>query len=144
VIINDKYRVWEKYPDLVDAPSDIREKLQRRKRHKNVRYLMFRLRNAMEKNGGVIPSSFDDGYPIPPGFVDHFLTMEIGIIELPTGQRARIVEGRLRTPSEIGGFATFAERWDVDEKLRVYSRHRSVWQEWNATLRRVVPILGEE
>lgn len=141
--VAEKHRVWESYPDLPDALPDMREQLQKRKRHKNVRYLLFRLRHAVEKSGGAIPSKLD-GVDLPPGFVEHFLTSEIGIVELPTGQRARIVEGRLRTPSEIGGFATFAERWDVDSKLRLYSRHRSVWQEWNATLRRVVPILGEE
>jgi len=37
----------------------------------------------------------------------------------------------------------FAIKWDVDADLKVYLRHSSVWQEWNATLMRVVPVLGE-
>lgn len=140
--VKSKHRSWEKYPELPGAIPQIREQLQKRKRHKNVRYLLFRFKNEVEK-GNTNPSKLDD-FDVPPGFIEHFLTAPIHIVQLPTGQMARIVEGRIRTPSEIGGLGSFAIRWDVDENLNVYSRHRSVWAEWRATLERVVPILGEE
>jgi len=140
--VSQKFRVWEKYPDLPDGPAAMKESLQKRMRHKQTRYLLFRLRTEVEKHGGVIPNKLD-GIDLPPGFVDHFLTAEIRCVELPTGQQAEIVGGRIRTPSEIGGFGTFASRWDVDVDLNVYSRHRSVWQEWDGVISRVAPILEE-
>lgn len=133
---------WEEYPDLPDTQLEIRKQLQVRKRHKNVRYILFRLQTEVKK-GNSNPSQLDD-IVVPPGFIEHFLTAPITRIQLPTGQRANIVEGRIRTPSELGGFETFAIRWDVDADLHVFSRHRSVWAEWRSTLERVVPVLGEE
>ena len=142
--VRSELRIWEQYPELPEALPSMREQLQKRARHKRVRYLLFRLMNEAKK-GKDIPSKLD-GVDLPPGFVDHFLTAEIRLLQLPTGQMARIVDGEIRTPShpKIGGFATFASKWDVNEDLEVYSRHRSIWQEWRSTLERVVPILGQE
>lgn len=143
-----KKHPWEQYPELPEAPSGIDKatlfKLQARKRHKNARYLLFRLRTLTEKGAPIPDRFFDDGLELPLGFVEHFLTAPITRIQLPNGERAMIVDGRIRTPSEIGGLLMFAARWDVDPDLQVYSRHRSIHAEWNSVLERVVPVLGEE
>ena len=145
--VRPELRVWERYPDLPEALPGLRRDLQIKARRKRVRYLLFRLMNEAKKGKG-IPQKLD-GVDIPPGFVDHFLTAEIRIAEVPTSKgvmRVEIVGGEIRTPShpKIGGFATFASKWDVDGNLNVYSRHMTVWQEWRTTLERVVPILGKE
>jgi hypothetical protein len=136
-------RPWERFPELPGALPAMKKALQVRARHKRVRYLLFRLRKEVENSRGVIPTKLE-GIDLPAGFVEYFLTAPIRWAQLPDGRAAKIVGGHLRTPAEIGGLATFASRWDVNSDLVVYSRHRTIWQEWQSTLARVVPVLGEE
>jgi hypothetical protein len=61
----------------------------------------------------------------------------------PRGQRVPVPSNKQKPVAELGGYKSFAAVWDVDDELFVYLRHSSVWQEWNALLYRVAPILGE-
>lgn len=135
-------RPWELYPELPDAPPESRRDLQIRRRHHDVRYMLFRLRNEAHKRGGTPYAAQIGNLTIPPGFVDHFLSAPINWVQLPDGKIYKIVEGKIRTPLDIGGLGTFASRWDVNSDLVVYSRHQSVWSEWNSVLQARVPIFG--
>jgi len=136
-----KEQAWDQYPtfDHIDSPK-AREQLERRRRHRQVRYWLFSLQNA-ENQGRAINDP-----PLLPGFVHFWLQ------ERPAYQVKRVQSGYVKDKVEprfdktvwaLGGFTEFAKRWDVDADLVVYIRHASVWQEWNATLMRVVPVLGE-
>ena len=114
----------------------MRERLEVRRRHKQVRYLCFRIQTLIEQ-GLPLLGNVD----LPPGFDAFWLGERAEYLIDPRGKRAPPRHGR--TVAEMGGWGGFAKTWDVDEELRVYERHSSIWQEWNATLARVVPVLGE-
>ncbi|MDH3571294.1 MAG: hypothetical protein OER89_14090, partial [Gemmatimonadota bacterium] len=61
----------------------------------------------------------------------------------PNGKQVPVPEGKHVPTALLGGYAMFATLWDVDEDLKVYLRHSSVWNEWNLVMQRVVPVLGE-
>ncbi len=129
---------WEKYPELTHMHGDARVQMERRRRHRAVRYGLYCLHN--QETGG--PKAKD----LPKGFESYWLEQRPQYAVEPSseGLRKTEVPDNKAFPIEIlGGYAQFAVLWDVDEDLNVYLRHSSVWQEWNATLMRVVPIIGE-
>jgi len=130
---------WEIYPNLSHLEGKAREILESRKRHKQVRYLLF----SMQTNIGA-GRRVDDVANLPDGFVEFWLK-EKPIYQIsPTGVKVKVAEAlTAKTVKDLGGYAMFAAKWDVDADLQVYIRHASVWQEWNSTLSRVVPILGD-
>jgi len=139
-------RSWEVFPSLEHiVEMEQRRKLEKRRRHRQVRYLLFRIQNALGK--GEDPKRTVPG--IPPGFLDFWLgeypvylvrpvlgTETLSKKDVPPGLGKKQVV-------DLGGYEAFAIKWDVDPDLDVYLRWSSVWQEWNATLARVAPILGE-
>ena len=134
--------VWEKYPELSHLPiSSARDQLESRRRHRQVRYWLFRLKTAVEKSEPL------NDPPLLPHFVDFWLAEKPAYQMAPMqgGALARVPVADVRNVSvaELGGYMQFAIKWEVDADLKVYLRHSSVWQEWNATLMRVVPVLGE-
>ena len=128
---------WERYPVLAHLDGAARERLERRRRHRQVRYLLFRLSTAIEAG-----RTFTRCDGLPPGFVEFWLGERPAYAMTSVG-RAQVPSSRDLTVARLGGYGQFARRWDVDEDLHVYLRHTSVWQEWHATLMRVVPVLGE-
>lgn len=130
---------WEISPNFEHLSGVLREQMERRRRHKQVRYLLFRLQTA-EESGRAIESvdKLPDKFAMfwlgeePLYAVDHNKNK----ISVPVNKRKKI--------RELGGYAAFAKIWDVDEDLIVYIRHATIWQEWNTTLQRVVPILGDD
>lgn len=130
-----KRRQWEDLTTLPHLKGEMRERLEARQRHKQVRYLCFRIQTLTDQ-GKSVRGNVD----LPPGFEAFWLGERAEYSVDPRGAKAPPKHGR--TVAEMGGWATYAIRWDIDEELRVYERHSSVWQEWNATLTRVVPVLG--
>jgi hypothetical protein len=59
----------------------------------------------------------------------------------PTGLRKHFEASEWFKP--LGGWASFATKWDVDhpDVLTIVPRRKSVWQEWDEKLVRDVPIL---
>lgn len=132
-------KLWDKYPELMHlAPGTSREKLEARVRLKKIRYMLYRLRTQTEKKE---PLDKVDG--LLPGFIDFWLNEKPLYALDPRGQKVPVPKNKQLPVSALGAYGSFAQTWDVDEELMVYVRHTSVWQEWNATLHRVVPILGE-
>lgn len=80
---------------------------------KQVRYWLFRFRTETETGGAKAKGA-------PRGLRKHF-----------------------KEQSEFDGWAKFGGTWDVDETdhLKAISRKYSIYEEWNATLRRVVTDL---
>ncbi len=131
---------WEVVPKLDHLQEGkAREMLESRKRHKQVRYLLFCLQTAI---GAGRP--LDSVPNLPDGFIEFWLK-ETPLYQItPTGEKVKLSDiNSKKNVTDLGGYATFAAKWDVDADLMVYIRHASVWQEWNSTLSRVVPILGE-
>jgi len=127
---------WEKYPEFPHLKGKLREQVEARKRHKLVRYMLFRLKTAADQNQDLGASGI-----YPPGFIEFWLAETPKYMVTANGRKE--LPDRNRTVHELGGYSEFATKWDVDADLFVYLRHSSVWQEWNATLMRVVPVLGE-
>lgn len=131
--------LWNKYPDLMHlAPGSSREKLEARIRLKKIRYMLYRLRTQTEKN-----EPLDQVEGLLPGFIEFWLNETPVYAIDPRGQRILVPVNKQLPVSQLGAYGSFAQTWDVDEELMVYVRHASVWQEWNAILHRVVPVLGE-
>ena len=135
-------RPWEDYPTLDHLASrELREAMESRRRHRQVRYMLFAIKTSLDK--GETPTD-----PLP-GFMDFWLNEKPQYAMTPrpgsTGLAKISVDPRLADlpVSMLGGFEAFASKWDVDADLVVYLRWSSIWQEWNATLARVVPTLGE-
>jgi hypothetical protein len=138
-------RPWEQFTKLGHiADLSQRKRLEARRRHRQVRYLLFRMQNEIGK--GELPEAVEG---LPPGFVEFWLGETPEYMVQPQPGSDQLV--RVPVPSKlqgepvaaIGGYPEFAKRWDVDEDLAVYLRWSSVWQEWNAVLARVAPILGD-
>lgn len=134
---------WEAYPELLHLTGEGRVRMERRRRHRAVRYGLFRLQTAVVEEQNVVRACAD----LPAGFAGFWLDRKPSYAMAP-GQGGVLVKadvpiGRDLPVEKLGGYAEFARLWDVDEDLNVYLRHSSVWQEWNAKLMRVVPILGE-
>jgi len=143
---NNNHKIWEQYPALLHLEDRaLRLKMESRKRHKQVRYYLFRMQNQIAKKESV---DLVDG--LPPGFHDFWLGEKPEYMMQPQPgtdqlQRVEIPPKLVGVPVEnLGGYTEFAKRWDVDPDLAVYLRWSSIWSEWNATLMRVVPILGED
>lgn len=135
---------WEEFPELPHLSGRALVVLSRRRRHRAVRYGLFRLQNAVvqEKDPSI------ECADLPAGFADYWWDQKpkYAMKPSPTGGmvQTEVEEHRMRAVKDNGGYATFAILWDVDADLNVYLRHNSIWQEWNLTLQRVVPVLGEE
>lgn len=131
-------KVWELYPKLDHLTGNMRLQLEERVRLRKVRYKLFRLQTQIEKGAPI-----EEVEDLLPGFVEFWLN-EVPQYSLdPKKLKQPVPENKLCPVKDLGGFKSFAKVWDVDHDLKVYLRHSSVWQEWNATLHRVVPILGE-
>lgn len=129
---------WEVYPQLDHLTGPAREMLESRKRHRQVRYLLFSLQTAIG-NGKSLNT-----VACPDGFVEFWLKEKPTYQIDPTGRKTTVTDQhKKKNVEDLGGYALFATKWDVDADLQVYIRHSSVWQEWNSTLMRVVPVLGE-
>lgn len=136
---------WEQYPKLVHiANAQMREQLESRRRHRQVRYLLFRLKTEVDK--GASPSKVRR---LPSGFAGFWAKEEPEYMLRPMPGSTEMIRSEIPEKlkglrvDQLGGYAAFASRWDVDADLVVYLRWSSIWQEWAATLMRVVPILGE-
>jgi hypothetical protein len=130
---------WAEFPALAHLPSgELREKLEARVRLKKVRYMLYRLRTQAEKGQ---PLEAVEG--LLPGFMAFWLGEKPAYAKSPTGQRVEVPGNKNRLIAELGGYKSFAQVWDVDDDLMIYLRHASVWQEWNAVLHRVVPVIGD-
>ena len=128
---------WEKYPKLEHLEGKEREAMESRRRHRGVRYWLFRLQHG-EEHGAP-----EDGPEELPGFVEFWLTQRPEYVIGPNGEKLSVPQEKRVPVALLGGYGMFATLWDVDADLVVYLRHSSVWQEWNATLYRIVPVLGE-
>jgi len=129
---------WEQYPELAHLSGEQRQKLEERVRLRKIRYMLYRLRTQTEKKE---PLEAVEG--LLPGFIAFWLGEKPVYQVGPKGEKTAVPPNKMRTVFELGAYGTFAAMWDVDEELNVYLRHSSVWQEWNNTLQRIVPILGE-
>lgn len=129
---------WDIKPKLDHLSGVLREQMEERRRHRQVRYLLFALQTA--KEAGRPLESVPD---LPPGFIEFWLHEKPSYQLDHNKARHPIAPDRCVYVHQLGGYSEFAKRWDVDADLLVYLRHSSVWQEWNTTLARVVPILGE-
>jgi len=129
---------WERYPDLEHLSGKALAKMQRRRRQKFVRYWLFRMQDAEEMDKPLLDDPLRNA-----GFYNFWLEQRPEYQMSPTGVREPVAPDKRVTVERLGGYKAFASRWDVDEDLTVYIRHSSVWQEWNAVLYRVVPVLGE-
>jgi len=129
---------WEAYPDLPHLRGALREKMEARRRHRQVRYLLFCLKNAADQG-----FKLEGSASYPPGFIEFWLAERPLYAIDSLNNRVSVPPDKARRVMELGGYKEFAKRWDVDEDLMVYIRHASVWQEWNAKLMRIVPVLGE-
>lgn len=131
-------KVWEYYPKLDHLTGKMREQLEERRRLRAIRYKLFRFQTSLGKNEPL--ESVED---IPRGFIDFWLSQKPEYAIDPRGIKINVPADKMNMVSELGGYSSFAKIWDVDADLRVYLRHSSVWQEWNATLHRIVPVVGE-
>lgn len=132
-------KAWALYPrldHLADGPFKIQ--LEARRRLRKVRYNLFSLKTCVDNNRPLVDLEE------LPGFAPFWLDEEPVYAIDPNGDKIPVAPKRQKAVSDLGGFASFATVWDVDDDMNVYIRHSSVWQEWNATLHRVVPILGDQ
>jgi len=129
---------WEKYPSIDHLSGSERTGMERRRRHRQVRYLLFRLQNAETKKEPLL--TVDN---LPPGFIEFWLAERPRYALNPKGERVNVPAHRNMKVCDLGGYSEFAKKWDVDADLLVYIRHASVWQEWSAILARVVPVMGD-
>jgi hypothetical protein len=115
---------WEKLPELPHLDNlEKGDETRRRKRLKDIRYILFRLQNA--EQGGA-----EADIDIPEGFVEHWLS-----------QRVTLLDGMETEVRNVGGITTFAKRWDINVDLEVYARKASIHKEWDRKLRSIVPAL---
>lgn len=132
-------REWALFPSLAHLnPGEFRDKLEERRRLRKVRYMLFSLKTQVDKG-----APLENAGGLLPGFVPFWLGEKPLYAVDPNGKKMPVPPNKTKAVHELGGFASFATVWDVDEDLNVYIRHISVWQEWNATLHRAVPIMGE-
>lgn len=129
---------WEKFTELPHVPNAIRARTERRLRQRQVRYLLFRLQTA-ELNNQDLETSGE----YPPGFISFWLSEYPKYAIGPKSEKIPVPQNKNKPVSQLGGYSQFAKRWDVDADLWVYIRHSSIWQDWNAKMLQVVPILGE-
>jgi len=111
--------------------------MERRRRMRHVRYWCFRLQTAVTGSRPL------EGPEKQPGFIEFWLEQKPIYAIDPKGEKIPVPKEKKLTIEDLGGYAEFARIWDVDEDLEVYIRHASVWHEWNLTLMRVVPYLGD-
>ena len=132
-------KLWERRAEFKHIPiGKFKEQLETRNRLKKVRYMVFRLRTQIEKN-----EPLTDIEGLLPGFIDFWLAEKPLYAIDPRGNKIAVPHHKNRSVFDLGGYATFAQNWDVNEDLHVYIRHSSIWQEWNATLYKIVPIMGD-
>ena len=139
---------WEAFPGLDHMRGEGRVMMEYRRRHRAIRYGLFRLKNALEAGRDPIKELADVLGKDADNFANYWLQqMPEYAVEPGAGGQMRKVDvpaNKIVPVEKLGGYLQFAKVWDVDPNLKVYIRFLSVWQEWNATLMRVVPILGEE
>jgi len=132
---------WERYPELPHLAGAQLASMQRRRRHRLVRYWLFRLQHSEEH--GAPP----DGPEHLSGFTDFWLDQLPSYRMVPTpggGTKRAPVEPQQNVPVRLlGGYQQFGTLWDVNPDLEVYLRHSSIWHEWNSILYRVAPLMGE-
>lgn len=133
----DEIKEWEKYPRLDHLSGDMRLRLEERQRQKKVRYVLFRLQTQAEQNKDL------NDIEALEGFLEYWLEQEPVYAIDPRGKRKEVPPNKRKKVKDLGGYEKFAKVWDVDADLKVYIRHSSVWQEWNAQLIKVAPVLGE-
>jgi len=133
-----KINQWEKYPKLDHLQGRQREDMERRRRHRHVRYWCYRLQNLFQKGERKL-----EGPEKSPGFIEFWLEQKPEYALGPQKERIPVPEDKKMRVEDLGGYLQFARIWDIDDDLNVYIRHSSVWHEWNLTLMRVVPFLGD-
>ncbi len=139
---------WEQFPDLGHLTGETKVMMEYRRRHRAVRYGCFRLQTAIAAGRDPIADLKDVLGKDADSFANYWLNgvAKYALIPGPDGnlQKTDVPTNKAgKKVEDMGGYLTFAELWDIDPNLNVYLRHSSIWQEWNATLMRVVPILGE-
>jgi len=132
-----KINQWEKYPKLDHLQGKQRDDMERRRRMRHVRYWCYRLQTAFETAREL------EGPEKQPGFIEFWLEQKPLYAIDPMGNKIAVPQDKRLTVEDLGGYKEFARIWDIDEDLEVYIRHSSVWHEWNLTLMRVVPFLGD-
>jgi len=131
---------WEKFPQFPHLSGVMRERMEKRRRHKQVRYLIFCLQTANGKSEDLAGSG-----EYPPGFIEFWLAETPKYAISPKGERVQLpVHLKGKRVFELGGYKEFAKKWDVDDELFVFIRHSSIWQEWNTKLAMMVPSIQEE
>lgn len=131
--------VWVEKPQLLHLPEGpARDQLENRRRLRAIRYMLFRLQNQEKQ---ALPLEAVEG--LLPGFVHFWLGEKPAYAISPRSKRVPVPPQKDKSVADLGGYKTFAVVWDVDSDLVVYLRHASVWQEWNAVMAKVVPIIGE-
>jgi hypothetical protein len=132
-------KIWANLPMLEHLPpGQMREQLETRRRLRKIRYMLYSLRTQCEKK-----EPLENVPDLLPGFIKFWLNEKPSYALDPIGKKIPVPQNKNKTINELGGYATFAQVWDVDHELNVYIRHSSVWQEWNSTLSRVVPMIGD-
>lgn len=102
--------------NIVDGDLPKNEEIAKRKVKRQARYWCFRFKNEADGGGDATSS--------PPGFKEY-------------------VEGL----SGFDGWKDFAKTWDIEghNPFTIYQRDFSVWEEWDAVMRRVAkPLPGLE
>jgi hypothetical protein len=134
---------WERYPELKhlsDNPG-VRGRMQRRRRHRGVRYILFRFKDIMDRLEKGEPGVELTEAEKHPGFLEFWLDQRPAYQMTAAGKKVAVDPKRDRLVKDMGGYKKFAVLWDVDEDLEVYLRHNSVWAEWDAKMLARTPIL---
>ena len=134
-----KKELWQKFPEkeLSHLHGKALEVMQIRRRQRLVRYWCFRLQTLEEQARPL------QGPELMTGFIEFWLEQKPVYAIDTKGNKVEVPPEKAMTVEALGGYSQFAKKWDVDENLDVYIRHLSVWQEWNLTLMRVVPYIGD-
>jgi hypothetical protein len=133
-----KINEWEKYPKLDHLRGTQRDDMEKRRRHRHVRYWCYRLQTLFQKGERKLV-----GPEKSPGFIEFWLEQKPHYAVNTKKERIKVPKDKKITVDDLGGYLQFARIWDIDDELNVYIRHSSVWHEWNLTMMRVVPFLGD-
>lgn len=137
ISIHKKGNSWEKFPDLGHLDGQVRTDMQVRRRHRHVRYWCYRLQNLIATDREL------EGPEKQPGFIEFWLEQKPLYALDPRNEKISVPKDKKLKVKDIGGYLQFARIWDIDKDLNVYIRHSSVWHEWNLTLMKIVPFLGD-
>src|SRR3990167_3361059 len=95
---------WEKYPSIDHLSGSERTGMERRRRHRQVRYLLFRLQNAETKKEPLL--TVDN---LPPGFIEFWLAERPRYALNPKGERVNVPAHRNMKVCDLGGYSEFAK-----------------------------------